>query len=154
MPQDFSAAACTPPRYCMMRKPSKPGENLTLDGVYVFAWRVFDYRALPPDGLLFSAKESPCALLWMFCLAYVGNIIYSNLGSAWTELGWISDGEGWLWFIRLQLLMVPGFAIAGPAYVNSLVPSGWLDKWVTRYWGLGLGVPLILFSLFGPMRAQ
>ena len=49
----------------------------------------------------------------------------------------------------MQLVVLPGFAIAGPAFVNSLVPSTWLPK-LTRYWGLGLGVPLALFALMGP----
>ena len=41
--------------------------------------------------------------------------------------------------------------MAGPAFVNSLVPFT-LPK-LTRYWGLGLGVLLALFALVGPNDA-
>ena len=85
----------------------------------------------------------------MFCLAYVGNILAGNLAVFWAELGLLKDGEDWLRNIRTQLVVLPGFAIAGPAFVSSLVPSTWLPK-LTRYWGLGLGVPLALFALMGP----
>ena len=66
----------------------------------------------------------------------------------WAELGLLKDGEDWLRNIRTQLVVLPGFAIAGPAFVSSLVPSTWLPK-LTRYWGLGL-VFRLRFRAMGP----
>ena len=97
----------------------------------------------------FRRKNLPALYFGMFCLAYVGNILAGNLAAFWAELGLFQDGEGWLRLIRMQLVVLPGFAIAGPAFENSLVPSTWLPK-LTRYWGLGLGVPLALFALLAP----
>ena len=97
----------------------------------------------------FRRQNLPALYFGMFCLAYVGNILAGNLAVFWAELGLLKDGEDWLRNIRTQLVVLPGFAIAGPAFVSSLVPSTWLPK-LTRYWGLGLGVPLALFALMGP----
>ena len=94
-------------------------------------------------------KNLPALYFGMFCLAYVGNILAGNLAEFWAELGLFQGGEGWLRIIRLQLVVLPGFAIAGPAFVNSLLPSNWLTK-IARYWGVGLGAPLALFALVGP----
>ena len=82
----------------------------------------------------FRRKNLPALYFGMFCLAYVGNILGGNLAAFWTDLGLFQDGEDWLRIIRTQLVVLPGFAMAGPVFVNSLVPSTWLPK-LTRYWG-------------------
>lgn len=66
----------------------------------------------------FRRKNLPALYFVMFCLAYVGNILVGNLAVFWAELGLLTDGEDWLRNIRMQLVVLPGFAIAGPAFVS------------------------------------
>ena len=76
-----------------------------------FRLGVFDYRALPPDGLLISAKESLRSTLDLLS-GLCWDAHHSNLGppgpslvdDRWRRLvGYSASADG------------PGFAIAGPA---------------------------------------